>query len=89
MTTKQHPGQFLPAENPGATVPEDVRVGPELVYTKYGNMPREALGYQVVWETSEEGVVLIERYFFRDEIVRQAPHVFLNRGIQTAAEAGL
>jgi hypothetical protein len=89
MNVKQHPGQFLPAEDPGAAAPEVVRDGLELVYTKYGNMPRKALGYKVVWETSDAGITLIERYFLRDEIVREASHVFLNGGISAAAEASL
>jgi hypothetical protein len=68
-------GQYLPAEDPDADIIPLLRDGAPNIYTSQGNLPLAALDYQVSWEDTPEHTKMIERHWYKGELVREAAHV--------------
>jgi hypothetical protein len=59
----------------------------ELVFTKYGNLPRELLTYRHEWQPSDNALFFVEEYALQTtgEVVKRSRHGYLFR----APEAGV
>lgn len=57
-----------------------------LVFTTKGNLPIDDLEYFHRWEDTPEYTKFIEGYKLDGEVIKQAAHVMLKKGIQIGVE---